>query len=303
MAVNDGSANAPAGAPQFPNLLAAYGANRPAWEVAGVDYHVGVPQGLALKNPATISMSGVSVNTTTHIVTVTGNNVTLDGYDFSLNGGWQVTTQAANTKIANSNFVVGSNDLLPIMGTLTASNLDIVNCTIDGAGHAPGPWGCLIAWRGSGFTVEYSWLKDSGGDMIDTIGGGGTFTVEHNLIQNAGMIPGAHGDYTQIYGGPHTVQVNYNTTTQDGGVTQGLMTHSEIGSVTYFTSLDLQSLTGTMMVQNNYFDKSKAFGFVYSTSGGLSVGPNDGSSKSVFIHNVNMRTGAVVQDSRAGECL
>ena len=144
MAVNDGSANAPAGAPQFPNLLAAYGANRPAWEVAGVDYHVGVPQGLALKNPATISMAGVSVNTTTHIVTVTGNNVTLDGYDFSLNGGWQVTTQAANTKIANSNFVVGSNDLLPIVGTPTASNLDIVNCTIDGAGHAPGPWGTLL---------------------------------------------------------------------------------------------------------------------------------------------------------------
>ena len=109
--------------------------------------------------------------------------------------------------------------------------------------------------------------------------------------------------FTQLEGGRFTAQINYNTTTQDGGVTQGLMTHSEIGSVTYFTSLDLQSLTGTMMVQNNYFDKSKAFGFVYSTSGGLSVGPNDGSSKSVFIHNVNMRTGAVVQDSRAGECL
>ena len=294
MAVNDGSANAPAGAPQFPNLLVAYGANRPAWEVAGVDYHVGVPQGLALKNPATISMAGVSVNTTTHIVTVTGNNVTLDGYDFSLNGGWQVTTQAANTKIANSNFVVGSNDLLPIVGTLTASNLDIVNCTIDGAGHAPGPWGCLVAWRGSGLTVEYSWLKNSGGDMIDTIGGGGAFTVEHNLIQNAGMIPGAHGDYTQIYGGQHTVQVNYNTTTQDGGSTQGLITNAPdayqgqlanntmMGSVSYFTAAGL--VPGPMTIENNYFDPSKAFGFQYPGS----------KPTSVFIHNVNMTNGSVI---------
>ena len=160
------------------------------WQVAGVDYCVGYETNIVLKSPEAIAMAGVSVNTTTHIVTVTGNNVTLDGYDVSLNGGWQVNVQAANTKIANSNFVVGSNDLLPIVGTPTASNLDVVNCTIDGAGHSPGPWGTLIAYRGMSFTVEYSWLKNSGGDMIQTIGGAGTITIEHNLIQNAGMSPG-----------------------------------------------------------------------------------------------------------------
>ena len=290
---------------QQPFLLKSYMV-RPSWPVAGVDYCVGYPTNTVLKAPGTISMAGVSVNTTTHIVTVTGNNITLDGYDFSLDGGWQVNVQAANTKIANSNFVVGSNDLLPIVGTPTASDLDVVNCTIDGAGHAPGPWGTLIAYRGMSFTVEYSWLKNSGGDMIQTIGGAGTVTIENNLIQDAGMIPGAHGDYTQLEGGPFTVQINYNTTTQDGGSTQGLMTqdvaqgqianNTMVGSVSYFTSLDLQSLTGTVTVQNNYFDKSKAFGFVYPTSRGAPVGPNDGNSKSVFIHNVNMRTGAVVQD-------
>ena len=64
MALNDGSANAPVGSPQLPNLLDSYGASRPAWGVAGVDYHVGVPQGLALKDPTTISMAGVSVDAT-----------------------------------------------------------------------------------------------------------------------------------------------------------------------------------------------------------------------------------------------
>ena len=37
--LGDGSANAPAGTPQLPNLLNGY-AVRPPWEVAGVDYAV-----------------------------------------------------------------------------------------------------------------------------------------------------------------------------------------------------------------------------------------------------------------------
>jgi cold shock CspA family protein len=53
------------------------------------------------------------------------------------------------------------------------------------------------------------------------------------------------------------------------------------------TSIDPSSLTGTMTVQNNYFDPSKGFGFVHPNSG-----PDDGSSKSVFIHNINMTNGS-----------
>ncbi|MGY4286403.1 hypothetical protein ACVWXO_005623 [Bradyrhizobium sp. LM2.7] len=305
MAVNDGFANAPVGTPQLSSLLDSYGANRPGWNVAGVDYYVGAPQGLALKNPAMISMAGVSVDTTNHIVTVTGSNVTLDGYDFSLNGGWQVSVQGANTKIANSDFVVGSNDLIPIVGAQTASNLSVVNCTIDGAGHDPGPWGTLIGYRGNGLTVEYSSLKNSGGDMIQQIdgGAGSTITIEHNLIQDGGLSSGAHGDYTQLAGGPFTLQINYNTTVQNGGSTQGLMTeyvsqgqianNTMVGDASYFTSVDLSSLTGTMTVRDNYYDP-KGFGFVYPNSG-----PDDSSSLSVFVHNVNMTNGAVLQDSNA----
>ena len=85
---NDGSAGAPAGAPQLPSLLSGYAA-RPPWQVAGVDYAVGVPSGMTLKDPATINMAGVSVNAASHLIVMSGNNVTLSGYDFSLEGGWQ----------------------------------------------------------------------------------------------------------------------------------------------------------------------------------------------------------------------
>src|SRR5206468_3977836 len=54
---------------QLPNLCAGYAA-RPSWQVAGVDYAVGAPSVSALKNPAGISMRGVSVNATSHVITV-----------------------------------------------------------------------------------------------------------------------------------------------------------------------------------------------------------------------------------------
>src|SRR6185369_3771094 len=107
MAINDGSVLAPGGVPQHSMALNGY-AVRPSWEVAGIDYAVG-PRQVPTKDPATISMSGVSVNTSTRTVSITGSNVTLDGYDFSLHGGYQVWVGGANVTITNSTFALGSN--------------------------------------------------------------------------------------------------------------------------------------------------------------------------------------------------
>ncbi|MBW5438023.1 hypothetical protein FXB41_25675 [Bradyrhizobium canariense] len=287
---------------QHPHLLKAY-RRRPPWRVAGVDYCVGHDTNAILKDPATISMEGTAVDATKQLVTVTGNNIALDSYDFSLNGGWQVRALAANAKIVNSNFVVDSNDLLPIVGTAEASNLRISHCTIDGRGHDPGPWGTLVAYSGSGLTVEYSWLKNSGGDMIQQIGGTGLIVIEHNLIENGGLSPGSHGDYTQLEGGPFTVAINYNTTVQNRGSTQGLMTeyvaegeighNTMMGTVSYFLSVDLSSIETTFAVHDNYFDP-RGYGFAYPSR--RTGTPNDSSPKSIFTNNVNMRTGAIVQD-------
>jgi len=80
----DGLVGASAGTPQYPNLLSAY-AVRPAWNVAGVDYAVGVPAGLVLKDPTTDSLpGGCSYNSGTKGVSCSGNNITLQGYDFAL---------------------------------------------------------------------------------------------------------------------------------------------------------------------------------------------------------------------------
>ena len=82
-----GSANAPRGPPQFPNLLSGY-AVRPPWMVAGVDYALGIQPGTVLQDPSTIDIPGVTVDTASHKVTVSRNNATISGIDFSLGGGW-----------------------------------------------------------------------------------------------------------------------------------------------------------------------------------------------------------------------
>ena len=100
--LGDGSANAPAGTPQVPNLLNGYTV-RPPWMVAGVDYAVGIPSGTTLKNPLSITDSHISIDTARHLLWVQGNNVTLSGYDFT---GWTVYIQGGsqNTTIQNSYF-------------------------------------------------------------------------------------------------------------------------------------------------------------------------------------------------------
>src|SRR5882724_5655299 len=109
MALNDGLANAPANAPQMPTLLSGYAA-RPTWSVAGVDYAVGYASGTTLRDPSTISMAGVTVDKVNHVIDISGSNITLSGYDFSLNGGWGVSINSGNNvTVENSKFVVGSN--------------------------------------------------------------------------------------------------------------------------------------------------------------------------------------------------
>ncbi|MCK1422604.1 hypothetical protein IVB15_10730 [Bradyrhizobium sp. 182] len=315
MAVNDGSANASVGSPQLPNLLDSYSANRAPWQVAGVDYRVGVSEGLALKNPASISMAGVTVNASAHTVTVTGNDVSLDGYDFSLNGGWGVVVQGDNAKILNSNFVVGGNHNQPILATQSVTNLYVGHCTIDG--NSDGNISGLIEMRGSGnLTVEYSWLKNAGGDMVQLHGYGGDVVIEHNLIQNAGMAPGAHGDYSEFIGGPYSATIMYNTTTQNGGTSQGFMVEPDVGSdagvvtggevgyntftgaVNAFTGVTVADIVNTFTVHDNHFDPStSSSGLAFG--GTIRGGPDDNSAKSIYVHNVDMTTGAVEQDSNA----
>jgi len=56
------------------------------WNMPGVDYFVGVPNGTVLKDPTNGANLPAGATFSGHTVTVTGCNVTLDGFDFTLHG-------------------------------------------------------------------------------------------------------------------------------------------------------------------------------------------------------------------------
>lgn len=300
---------------QVPHLLDGY-AYKPGWSVAGVNYGVGVPDGQVLTNPALISTAGVSINTATRVVTVSGNNVTLDSYDFTLGGGWAVNITGANTTISNSNFLaMADGSHTPIYANGSAGSFTVTHCTIDGQGLDPGNF---ILMQGTGtVTVDHSWLKNANGDIIDmNTGSAGPINLiaQYNLFQNAGMSSGAHGDLIQFLGnGPITATITYNTTTEpSGGSTQGFMVEPDVGAslgviaggeighntftgyTTAFTGITIADLTGTFTVDNNYFDPTNtSFGLAF---GGSRGGVGDGNAFSVYTANINMVSGAVYGD-------
>src|SRR6266851_2930855 len=311
---NDGAVNAPAGTPQLPSLLSGY-AVRPPWKVAGVDYAVGVPSGTALKDPLTLSMSGVSVNTTSHTIFVTGNNVTLNGYEFSLEGGWEVYVEGANDVIENSNFKVGANNLVPIGSSTAASNLTVMYNTIDGGGAGvagnPGAIYTLISFGGSGgMTAEYNWLKNAPQHIIEFLNG--TLIDRYNLIQDAGYYVGAHVNDVQFNGSVSNGSViDFNTVYNPQPVNgypdaqgEGIQVEAQLGSTITNTQVENNTVIATgpsltvsyplvvrqdsgnvingAIVQANYLDTTGAYGPFYPPSG----------SNLTYTNNVNMVTGA-----------
>jgi len=324
----DGCSGAPSGTPQYPSLLSSY-VTRAPWNVAGVDYPVGIQSGTVLKDPATLSMSGVSVNSSTHIITVSASNITLNGYDFSLEGGWEVIVNGSNDTISNNNWKVGTNNLDPLYIGQSGSNTTVKYNVIDGAGLLNTSVGQgLIGTNGPNTVIQYNWIKNAYSENIvvgDDTTTGFNFTVQYNLIENAGLgfNNGAHGDWVQNVNASgdiwNSMVFSYNTWTETvpiaQGRTQGItfpstgQVQSETVSnntfvvpstsyVNYETLIDTSYLNGTATVQNNYADISGttnasngggSFTFISNNISGTS-GPYLGTVNCTS--NVNMVTGS-----------
>lgn len=289
----------PESAPQFPGLLASYPV-RPGWKVAGIDYAVGVPAGTALHDPATITLPGVSIDASQHLIYVTGDNIVLDGYDFSLEGGWGLYVQGAGDVIQNCNFQVGENNMVPINGAASASNLLITHSTINGGGvgvvgNAGAIW-AVVSYDGTGLTVEHSWLAFTPVDAID-FNGGGALIVRKNLFNNLGYSVGAHADSVQFTRGTVANSViSFNTVYDPQPVNgfpvqggEGLQVEAQLGGVITNTRLtnntvittgptmtagyliavrqDASSTLNGIHVDQNFLDPTGGWGPFYPPSG------------------------------------
>ena len=317
--LGDGSANAPAGAPELPNILNGY-AVRPSWEVAGVDYAVGIPSGTSLSSPTTINNPNVSVNLANHHVTVTGNNVTLSGIDFSLNGGWQlILNGVTGTTIQNCNFAIGANAQPMINGDIGGTNnTTITNSVFNAKGLYDNFNGGDINIQGN-VTATYNLIENSAADLWDQGGSGSTvqnLTLKYNVFANSGQGAFPHSDQLQLGGGTYTVDVEYNTYYQSilgpANGTQGIFPDIAdangtvvVGSNTISNNTIIalagtkvnfavaaQAASGagnTISINNNYFDPS-GDGSVFKYT----------STNNTQTNNINMVTGALLGAARNG---
>jgi hypothetical protein len=305
----DGAAGAQAGAAQHPNLLSGY-AVRPAWQVAGVDYAVGVPSSMALKDPAAINMAGISVDTSSRSINITGSNITLNGYDFSLHSGYQVSVSGDNATIENSNFALGSNTGAYLING-EGNNLTIKYCTFDAS--TIGNETSILGFRGAGtITLQYNWFRNFPQhvlEMTQPLGVSDAIVYQYNLIEQGAIEPEAHLNFLQLGDGNiSSANVSFNTTYQTPQVSggEGFQAEPSPGTITNYnvtnnTMIATGGPTGSAMsymlhvgsgsfpgistgtVINNYFDVTAAYGAFYPGQTGFA-----------YSNNVDMTTGRII---------
>lgn len=277
----DGCGGAPAGSANFSTILSSY-TKRPPWNVAAVDYRVGIPSTTVLQDVTTATLpTGASYNSSTNTVTVSGNNVTLNGYDFSLHNGTLLTVTGANDTIENSYFALGSNQC-PTAGSCTgtmiqftsaSSNPTMLNNEVNGNDIATTlQAGAMVTIASSGTaTMHYNYFHDSGEDAVDVQASSSTQIdkFEYNAWYKTGVNT-AHQDTIQWYnttiGSGSSVGFNtvYQTVPQPGGGNGMLVPLSE-GSSSTMTGLDEHN--NTIITTSGCNNCNWAVGFYDDLSG------------------------------------
>jgi hypothetical protein len=190
---------------------------RPPWNVAGVDYAVGIPRRLPLKDARRTALpTGCSLQGTT--VTCSG-TVVLDGYDFSLNDGTTLIINDGNVTVQNCLFTVGRNQgaLGKIVDVRGPANATFLNNEFDGSDIRVTPQrGQTIDVKNTGTVIfKYNYFHNSGGDMVDFSAGPQVNIVQYNVFKDIGLKT-AHSDTLQWCGSIIShADLSFNTVVQN----------------------------------------------------------------------------------------
>ncbi len=216
--VDDGCSGADREPAQYPKMLEPYGKRRPPFNVAGIDYHVGVPANVALRDP-TMDALPEGCDLKDGLVTCTKNNTTLSGYDFSLHEvRLYIPEGVSGTVIANNKFAIGPACKDPLIDIRKAGSTTISHNTFDGAGAlCPNPqFGTLIFSvypAGAVSTVEYNEFRNIPEDALQYAGpssGAASIILRYNLFYIQGFT--GHPDGFQANGGNFDpIAISFNT--------------------------------------------------------------------------------------------
>lgn len=214
---DDGSSGSTGGASNYPGLLTGTnylgvtyaatinGAHGLGCRVAGVDYYVGIPQGMALSDPTTAPLPTGCAYDGKQYVRCSGSG-TVQGYDFSLHSPTLLTTSGTWT-ITNNKFAFGSNCIDPVVSA--SGSLVLTHNTLDGTAG----FGCNLSQgtgtlvnvnvaAGGSFVARWNYSLKIPQDMFDmNLPSSGAETVL--VSDNLGYLEGStgHPDYVQFCGG------------------------------------------------------------------------------------------------------
>lgn len=152
------------------------------WNVAGVNYAVGVSSSITLADPTTAPPTGCTYASS--FLTCTGANFNLSGFDFTLHNTNLNINASGNCTIANNKFVpnAASSGLWIVrVQNANTCNLTFQNNSIDGLSPIGGNPG------GSGFSMNPTWILDSGGSGDITM----LYNYCHNMDSKCTQISGS----------------------------------------------------------------------------------------------------------------
>jgi len=177
------------------------------WNVAGVDYTVGLPPMTTLTDWQLLSGPGITVNTTAtppYVRVDNTSNVVISGVDLSLHGGASLFFVNCPNPTVISSIFAGRN-LAKLNGTAViyadpySPGLTVSYNTINGAGAGNG--GTLVGAAGAGtITLTYNWLKHFPQHVLEILVQSAHYSVvyKYNLIERGGEQAGDHLNYLQF---------------------------------------------------------------------------------------------------------
>jgi hypothetical protein len=235
----DGAAGALQATPNFPALLTPYGASRPPWNVAGVDYYVGANPNIQLQDWRTLTRADLTVNVSQGLVQCSAANTRIENIDFSTGFGGVLRNPsgAATTLVVNNcKFQTPLPDALwmnasgsPILEVNSASpcNLTVTNCSFNSTDGTPRQLGSddivdFIFCEGS-LIAKYNFFYHPNQSVITMGGVAGVssygLTYQYNLIYNHYLTSNAHRNEVQWVQAPSSSllasTVSFNTSFQD----------------------------------------------------------------------------------------
>ena len=229
----DGCSGAVASNTQYANFFTSRAAQsgqsyttRPPWNVAGVDYPVGIPSATVLKDPSTASLP-TGCTYSSNVVTCNGSgNLTINGYDFGLHNCiyLDIYNYTGTILIENSDFAMGSSTacqsnfgLIDIEASNTGSSLIVQNNVFNGnAPTYPTLANYLDIWdvgRTTGTSLyQYNAFIASIARPIETTSSG-NWTAQYNYFEGLNYGNAAHGEIDMVASTATGVNMNvqFNT--------------------------------------------------------------------------------------------